>query len=109
MLNHICIMGRLTRDPELRYTQNQKPVCNFSIACERDRAIDDVRPTDFVECVAWNGTGEFVNRYFSKGQMIIVSGRLQMHKYEDRNGQQRTAHEINVSEAYFGEAKRDER
>lgn len=103
MLNSVCIMGRLTRDPELRQTNTGKPVANFSIACDRDHNREE---TDFIDVVAWNGTAEFVNRYFSKGQMAVVKGRLQIRKYEDRNGEKKTACEIIADSVYFGEAKR---
>jgi len=108
MLNKIIIQGRLTRDPELRYTTSQKPVVNFSVACERDRAVDEEKPTDFLECVAWNSTAEFISKYFRKGQMIILTGRLQMRTYEDHEGKKRTAYEVNCADIYFGEPKRSD-
>lgn len=107
MLNHIVVMGRLTRDPELRYTQSQTPVVSFGIACERDRAPQgEQRQTDFIECVAWRGTAEFVNKYFQKGSMIAVSGRLQVRDWTDRDGNKRKTAEIVADSVYFGEAKR---
>lgn len=97
MLNTITIMGRLTRDPELRYTQSQTPVASFTVACERDFAgQDQEKVTDFIDCVAWRSTGEFVNKYFHKGNMIIVDGRLQSRKWTDKEGNKRTSWEINA-------------
>lgn len=104
MLNRITIMGRLTREPEIRRTESGKPVANFTVAVERDR---DREQADFVDVVAWNGTAEFVSKYFRKGSMIIVSGRLQMRKYEAKDGTNRTAYEIVADNVYFGESKRD--
>ena len=104
MLNKITIMGRLTRDPELRRTQNGKAVANFTIAVDRDF---DREQTDFIDCVAWNGTAEFVSKYFRKGSMCVVSGRLQMRRYEAKDGTNRTAYEIVADSVYFGESKRD--
>lgn len=104
MLNRITIMGRLTREPEIRRTESGKPVANFTVAVERDR---DREQADFVDVVAWNGTAEFVGKFFKKGSMIIVSGRLQMRKYEAKDGTNRTAYEIVADNVYFGESKRD--
>ena len=104
MLNKITIMGRLTRDPELRRTQNGKAVANFTLAVDRDF---DREQTDFIDCVAWNGTAEFVSKYFRKGSMCVVSGRLQMRRYEAKDGTNRTAYEIVADSVYFGESKRD--
>lgn len=103
MLNRIIVMGRLTADPQLRQTESGKSVANFTIACDRDHNREE---TDFIDVVAWQGTAEFVSRYFTKGQMAVVSGRLQMRKYEDRDGNKRTAAEIIADSVYFGEAKR---
>ena len=102
MLNHIDIMGRLVKDPELRTTNNGKKVVTFTIACDRD--LQDV--TDFFDCVAWEKTGEFVQKHFFKGKMAIVSGSAQIRKYEDRDGNKRTSWEINASRVYFGDDKR---
>jgi single-strand DNA-binding protein len=108
MLNHITIMGRLTRDPELRTTQSGVNVASFTVACERDFAAGGGdRETDFIDCVAWRSTGEFVYKYFVKGQMIVVDGRLQSRKWQDRDGNNRTSWEINCDHTYFGEPKRD--
>ena len=92
MLNHITIMGRMTRDPYLRYTQSNTPVVSFSLACERDfTAKGQDKETDFIDCVAWRGTAEFVSKYFFKGSMAVVSGRLQMRDWTDRDGNKRTS------------------
>ena len=108
MLNHITIMGRLTRDPELRYTQSGTPVASFTVACERDfTAQGQQRETDFIDCVAWRQGGEFVSKYFVKGQMIVVDGRLQSRKWQDRDGNNRTNWEIVADNVYFGESRRD--
>ena len=109
MLNKIVIMGRLTRDPELRYTQSGIPVASFIVACERDYADGGgQRTADFIDCVAWRQSGEFVERYFRKGSMIVVDGRLQSRKWQDRDGNNRTSWEINADHCYFGESKRDD-
>ena len=108
MLNHIVIMGRLVADPELRYTQSQIPVASFRVAVDRDYGGKDggERQTDFISCVAWRSTGEFVSKYFHKGSMIVVSGRLQMRDWSDRDGNKRTTAEIQADNVYFGESKR---
>lgn len=109
MLNHIVIMGRLTRDPELRYTQSGVPVASYTVAVDRDFADQSgERPTDFIDCVAWRQTGEFVSRYFQKGSMIVTEGRLQSRKWQDRDGNNRTSWEINADRVYFGESKRND-
>ena len=109
MLNHITIMGRLTRDPELRTTQAGVSVVSFTVACDRDFGGRDggERQTDFIDCVAWRSTGEFVSKYFHKGSMIVVSGRLQSRKWQDREGNNRTSWEINADNVSFGESRRD--
>lgn len=107
MLNHIVIMGRLTRDPELRRTANGTAVTSFTIACDRDFGSDGQKETDFVECVAWRSTGEFVSKYFAKGRMAVVSGRLQIRKWEDKDGNKRTTAEVVADNVYFGDSKRD--
>lgn len=90
MLNHITIMGRLTRDPELRRTNTGKAVTSFTLAVDRDYAEKGAeRETDFIECVAWRGTAEFVDKYFGRGQMAVVSGRLQIRDWEDKGGNRR--------------------
>lgn len=109
MLNRIVIMGRLTRDPELRYTQSNTPVASFTLAVDRDFSGKDggEKQTDFIDCVAWRQTGEFVNKYFSKGSMAVVSGRLQSRKWQDNQGNNRTSWEVNADSVYFGESKKD--
>ena len=108
MLNHIVLMGRLTRDPELRYTGSNVPVASFSIAVDRDfgRGENGEKQTDFINVSAWRQTGEFVSKYFTKGSMIVVSGRLQIRDYTDRDGNRRTAAEVVADNVYFGESKR---
>ena len=107
MLNFIAIAGRLTKDPELRYTGNNTAVASFTVAVERDRkGQNGSKETDFINCVAWRQAGEFVKNYFSKGSAIIVTGRLQMRDYTDRNGNKRTAAEIITNNIYFGDSKR---
>ncbi len=109
MLNHIVIMGRFTRDPELRYTQSNTPVASFTLAVERDVAGDSgTRETDFIDCVAWRQTAEFVNKYFSKGSMAVASGRLQLRDWTDRNGDKRRSAEILTNHVYFGESKKSD-
>mgnify|MGYP000239470194 CR=1 FL=1 len=108
MLNHIVLMGRLTRDPELRYTQNQTPVASFSLAVDRDFGRGEEKQTDFIDCVAWRQTGEFVSKYFQKGSMAVVSGRLQIRDWTDRDGNKRRSAEVVVDNVYFGESKRRE-
>ena len=107
MLNHITIMGRLTRDPELRTTQSGVSVTSFTVAVDRDFGGRDggERQTDFIDCVAWRQTGEFVSKYFHKGSMIVVSGRLQSRKWQDREGNNRTNWEIQADNVYFGESR----
>ena len=108
MLNHITIMGRLTRDPELRYTQSQTPVASFTLAVDRDFGGRDggEKQTDFIDCVAWRSTAEFVSKYFAKGSMAVVSGRLQIRDWTDREGGKRRSAEVVVDNMYFGESKR---
>ena len=108
MLNKIFIMGRLTRDPELRRTANSTPVTSFSLAVDRDFAPKDGgnRETDFIDCVAWRQTGEFVSKYFTKGSMIVVSGRLQIRNWNDKDGNKRRSAEVVADNVYFGESKR---
>ena len=102
-------MGRLTKDVELRYTSNNTPVASFSIAVERDIASNGNKETDFINCVAWRTTGEFISKYFAKGAMISVIGRLQMRSYTDKNGNDRTVAEVVVDKAYFCGGKEKER
>ena len=110
MLNHITVMGRLTRDPELRYTQAGTPVASFSIACDRDfkdKATGE-RITDFIDVVAWRSTGEFVSKYFTKGRMAVVSGRLQIRDWTDKEGNKRRSAEVVADNVYFGDSKTKE-
>lgn len=106
-LNHWVGMGRLVRDPELKTTQSGVAVCNFTIAVDRDYKNGDEKVADFVDCVAWRGTAEFVNKYFSKGRMAVVSGQLQSRKWEDKEGNKRVSWEVQVQNVYFGDSKRD--
>ena len=108
MLKHITIMGRLTRDPELRYTQSQTPVASFTLAVDRDFGSRDggEKQTDFIDCVAWRQTAEFVSKYFTKGSMAVVSGRLQIRDWTDREGGKRRSAEVVVDNMYFGESRR---
>lgn len=107
MLNHITIMGRLTRDPELRYTQSQTPVASFTLAVDRDYKQDGAdRETDFIDCVAWRATAEYVSKYFTKGRMAVVSGRLQIRDWTDRDGNKRRAAEVHTTSVYFGDSKK---
>ena len=109
MLNHITIMGRLTRDPELRMTQSQTQVASFTLAVDRDFGGRDggEKQADFIDCVAWRQTAEFVIKYFTKGRMAVVSGRLQSRKWEDRDGNKRVSWEVVADNVYFGDSRRD--
>ena len=107
MLNHIIIMGRITKDVEIRYTQSQTPVASFTLACDRDyQQGGSERQTDFLDCVAWKHEAEFVSKYFAKGSMAVVSGRLQIRDWTDREGNKRRSAEIVADNIYFGESKR---
>ena len=108
MLNHITIMGRLTRDPELRRTGSGIAVASFTLAVDRDFSPKDggERETDFIDCVAWRQTGEFVSKYFTKGRMAVVSGRLQIRSWTDKDGNKRRTAEVVADNVYFGESKR---
>lgn len=108
MLNHISIMGRLTRDPELRYTTGGTAVASFTLAVDRDYMKDGQRDTDFIDVAAWGTTGEFVSKYFHKGNMMVVSGRLQSLKWQDREGNNRTNWEVKADGVYFTESKKSE-
>ena len=109
MLNHIVIMGRLTRDPELRRTGTGTAVASFTVAVDRDFGGRDggEKETDFIDCVAWRQTGEFVSKYFTKGRMIVVSGRLQIRSWTDKDGNKRRTAEVVADNCYFGDSKRD--
>ena len=108
MLNHITIMGRLTRDPELRRTGSGIAVASFTVAVDRDFGGRDggEKETDFIDCVAWRQTGEFVSKYFTKGSMIVVSGRLQIRSWTDKEGGKRRTAEVVADNVYFGESRR---
>ena len=108
MLNHITIMGRLTRDPELRRTGSGVAVASFTVAVDRDFGGRDggEKETDFIDCVAWRQTGEFVSKYFTKGRMIVVSGRLQIRSWTDKDGNKRRTAEVVADNVYFGESRR---
>lgn len=109
MLNHVSIMGRLTRDPELRRTQSGIAVASFTLAVDRDfGAKDGEKETDFVDVVAWKNTAEFVHKYFSKGRMAIVAGRLQVRGWTDKDGNKRKTAEIVADSVYFGDSKKDD-
>ena len=109
MLNHIVIMGRLTRDPELRRTGSGVAVASFTLAVDRDFSGKDgsEKETDYIDCVAWRQTGEFVSKYFTKGRMAVVSGRLQIRSWTDKDGNKRRTAEIVADNVYFGDSKRD--
>ena len=109
MLNHIVLMGRLTRDPELRRTGSGIAVASFSVAVDRDFGKNEngEKETDFIDCVAWRQTGEFVSKYFTKGRMIVVSGRLQVRSWTDKDGNKRRTAEVVADNVYFGDSKRD--
>ena len=110
MLNHITIMGRLVRDPELRRTGSGIAVASFTVAVDRDFGGRDggEKETDFIDCVAWRQTGEFVSKYFTKGRMIVVSGRLQIRSWTDKDGNKRRTAEVVADNCYFGDSKRDD-
>ena len=109
MLNTITIMGRLTRDPELRRTGTGIAVASFTVAVDRDFGGRDggEKETDFIDCVAWRQTGEFVSKYFTKGSMIVVSGRLQIRNWNDKDGNKRRTAEVVADNCYFGDSKGD--
>ena len=109
MLNHIVIMGRLTRNPELRHTQSGTAVSSFALAVDRDFKDKQTgeRATDFIDVVAWRTTGEFVSKYFSKGRMAVVEGRLQIRDWTDKEGNKRRSAEVVADNVYFGDSRRD--
>ena len=108
MLNHIVIMGRLTRDPELRKTASGVSVASFSVAVDRDFSQQDgKKETDFLDVVAWRNTAEFAAKYFTKGRMAVVSGRLQIRNWEDKEGNKRRTAEILAENIYFGDSKKE--
>lgn len=109
MLNKIFIMGRLTRDPELRRTQTGTPVASFTLAVDRDFKDKSTgeRTTDFIDVVAWRQTGEFVSRFFTKGRMAVVEGRLQIREWTDKDGNKRRSAEVVADNVYFGDSRRE--
>ena len=109
MLNHITIMGRLVRDPEMRRTGSGVAVTSFTVAVDRDFGKNEngERETDFIDCVAWRQTGEFVAKYFAKGRMAVVSGRLQIRPWTDKDGNKRRTAEVVADNVYFGDSKRE--
>lgn len=109
MLNKIILMGRLTRDPELRHTQSGVSVASVTIACDRDfkEKSTGEKATDFIDVVAWRQTGEFVSKYFTKGRMAVVEGRLQVRDWTDKEGNKRRSAEVVADNVYFGDAKKD--
>ena len=109
MLNNIVIMGRLTRDPELRRTGSGTAVASFTVAVDRDFGSKDggEKETDFIDCVAWRNTAEFVSKYFTKGRMAVVSGRLQIRPWTDKEGNRRRSAEVIAESVYFGDSKKD--
>lgn len=109
MLNHVVLQGRFVRDPELRRTQSGTPVCSFSLAVERDKKQQDgTRKTDFIDCVAWSGTAEFVSKFFRKGSMCIADGRLELRDWTDNAGNNRRNAEVIVSGMHFCESKKSD-
>ena len=109
MLNKIFLQGRLTRDPELRHTNSGTPVATFTLAVDRDFKDKETgeKKADFINVVAWRQTGEFVSRFFNKGRMAVVEGRLQMRDYTDRDGNKRTAAEVVADSVYFGDSRKE--
>lgn len=105
MINKAILMGRLTRDPVIRHTDSGKAVCNFTVAI--DNSYGEEKSADFISCVAWNKTAEFVDKYFAKGRMIIVVGRIRTRTWEDRDGKKNYVTEVVASEVAFGESKKD--
>ena len=108
MLNHVVLMGRLTRDPEVRHTQSGLPVASFTLAVDRDYGQKGAeKQTDFINIVAWRATADFVGKYFTKGQLVAVSGRIQVRDWTDQNGGKRYATEVVADNVYFAESRRD--
>ena len=109
MLNNINLMGRLTRDPELRRTNSNVPVASFTIAVDRDfKAQNGEKETDFIDIIAWRNTAEFVSKYFSKGRMAVVQGRLQIRSWTDKDGNKRRNAEVIADNVYFGDSRKDD-
>lgn len=108
MLNHITIMGRLTKDPELRKTQSGVSVVSFTVAVDRDFKNGDEKVTDFIDCTAWRGQADFIAKYFGKGRMIVVEGQLQSRKWQDKEGNNRVSWEVQAQNVYFADSKRND-
>lgn len=108
MLNHVILQGRLTKDPELRKTQNGISVTNFTLAVDRDFKSNGQKETDFINCSAWRQTAEFLSRFFGKGRMVLLEGRIEVRSYQDKEGNKRTAWDVVADRVYFGDSKRDE-
>ena len=108
MLNHITIMGRFTKDPEMRRTGSGVAVTSFTIACDRDFGQNGEKETDFIDVTCWRNTAEFVSKYFAKGRMAVVSGRLQIRNWTDKEGNKRRSAEVVAENVYFGDSKREE-
>ena len=107
MLNTVIIMGRLTRDPEKRTTQSGVSVASFTLAVDRDYSGSEEKQTDFIDCTAWRHSAEFVSKYFAKGSMAIVKGRLQIDNYTDTDGNKRRSAKVIADNIYFGDSKKD--
>lgn len=108
MLNSVIIMGRLTRDPEMRHTQNGTAVASLTLACDRDfKPKNGEKETDFIDVVVWGKTAEFAANYFNKGRMVIVEGRLQVRGWQDKDGNKRKSTEVVADRMYFGDSKQD--
>ena len=110
MLNNAVVMGRLTKDPELKQTANNVPMATFRLACERDyKGKDGKRETDFIDVIAWRQTAEFVARFFTKGRLVTIDGKLQSRNWEDKDGNKRTNLEVVADNVYFSDNKIDKR
>lgn len=105
MLNSVALMGRLVRDPELRYTQSQTPVCSFTLAVDADYTSNGERGVEFLDCVAWKGTAELVSKWFAKGKLAVVTGRLHAREWQDKDGNKRRNTEVICDKVYFAEKK----
>ena len=108
MLNHITIMGRLVRDPELRKTQSGVSVVSFTVAVDRDFKNGDEKVTDYIDCTAWRGTADFISKFFTKGKAIVVDGSLNSRKWQDKDGNNRVSWEVQAQNVYFADSKRND-
>lgn len=108
MLNHVILQGRLTKDPELRKTQNGISVTNFTLAVDRDFKSNGQKETDFINCSAWRQTAEFLSRFFGKGRMVLLDGRIEVRSYQNKDGNKRTAWDVVADRVYFGDSKPSE-